>query len=56
MPTQNCQLLETIPDHASALAEAGFLEDFYFVEYKRAMLDYVGNTIEHNDGLVWEFR
>lgn len=38
------------------LKEAGFLEGFYFVEYKRAMLDYVGSTIEHNEGLVWEFR
>lgn len=36
------------------LKEGGFLEDFYFVEYKRATLDDVGSTIEHNEGLIWD--
>lgn len=61
MPSQHCQLLETIPDRASALAaspqkRAGLWKVFFIVEHKGAMLDYVGSTTEHNEGLVWEFR
>lgn len=58
LPTQRCQLLEAIPDCASAFAASpckrvDLWKPFFIVEHKGATLDYVGSTSEHNEGLVW---